>query len=117
MLGFTRVLTADGHGASLTVWDDGVGITPGGRRSGLRNMAERAEQLGGRFEVSSPEGGGTLPAWWVPLPVEEDSPSGTARTPLARSVTRRAVTPVGPVTGTGETGHSAHAVNVSVASG
>ncbi|MFD9282568.1 ATP-binding protein [Streptomyces mirabilis] len=64
------VLTTDGHEASLTVSDDGVGITPGGRRSGLRNMAERAEQLGGRFEVSSPDRGGTLLAWWVPLPVE-----------------------------------------------
>lgn len=64
------VLTTDGHGASLTVSDDGVGITPGGRRSGLRNMAERAEQLGGRFAVSSPDRGGTLLAWWVPLPVE-----------------------------------------------
>jgi signal transduction histidine kinase len=64
------VLTTDGHEAALTVLDDGVGITPGGRQSGLRNMAERAEQLGGRFEVSSPDRGGTLLAWWVPLPVE-----------------------------------------------
>ncbi|MFG2126080.1 histidine kinase, partial [Streptomyces sp. NPDC048710] len=52
----------------LTVGDNGVGIPSGGRRSGLRNMAERAEQLGGRFEVSSPDGGGALLTWRVPLP-------------------------------------------------
>ncbi|MCC3769928.1 GAF domain-containing protein, partial [Streptomyces sp. UNOC14_S4] len=31
----------------LTVADDGVGIPEGGRRSGLRNLAKRAESLGG----------------------------------------------------------------------
>ncbi|MEV7090352.1 GAF domain-containing protein [Streptomyces sp. NPDC093085] len=31
----------------LTVADDGVGIPPGGRRSGLRNLRRRAESLGG----------------------------------------------------------------------
>ncbi|MFI5797895.1 hypothetical protein [Streptomyces sp. NPDC051677] len=37
-----------------------------GRRSGLRNMAERAEQLGGRLELGEPEGGGTTLVWRVP---------------------------------------------------
>ncbi len=41
----------DGRELRLTVADDGVGL-PGRRRSGLRNMAERAEQLGGSFEVT-----------------------------------------------------------------
>ncbi|MEU1409256.1 GAF domain-containing sensor histidine kinase [Streptomyces sp. NPDC005728] len=62
------VLTADGHDVTLTVSDDGKGIPPGGRRSGLRNMAERAEQLGGRLEVTSADGGGTTLRWRVPLP-------------------------------------------------
>ncbi|WP_225823953.1 GAF domain-containing protein [Streptomyces naphthomycinicus] len=61
------VLTADGHEVSLTVSDNGVGIPEGGRRSGLRNMAERAEQLGGHLDVSGPGGGGATLCWRVPL--------------------------------------------------
>ena len=38
----------------LTVTDDGTGFVDTGRRSGLRNMADRAESLGGTFEVRSP---------------------------------------------------------------
>ncbi|ROP55612.1 GAF domain-containing sensor histidine kinase [Streptomyces sp. PanSC9] len=62
------VLTAGGREVSLTVSDDGVGIPPGGRRSGLRNMAERAEQLGGHFDTSRPDAGGATLRWRVPLP-------------------------------------------------
>ncbi|MDP9615196.1 MULTISPECIES: GAF domain-containing sensor histidine kinase [Streptomyces] len=53
---------------TLTVTDDGVGIPEGGRRSGLRNLAERAEQLGGRLDLDEPPGGGTRLVWAVPLP-------------------------------------------------
>ncbi|MGW6012060.1 GAF domain-containing protein [Streptomyces sp. NPDC055210] len=61
------VLETDGREVRLTVSDDGVGIAPGGRRSGLRNMAERAGQLGGELRLDSPEGGGTTLVWWAPV--------------------------------------------------
>ncbi len=52
----------------LTVRDDGVGCRPsGGRRSGLRNLAERADGLGGEFAVAPAAGGGTEATWHVPL--------------------------------------------------
>ncbi|MGW0705886.1 GAF domain-containing protein [Streptomyces sp. NPDC002643] len=60
-------LTVGSGRVRLTVTDNGVGIPADGRRSGLRNMAERAQQLGGELELSSPEGGGTALVWWVPV--------------------------------------------------
>lgn len=38
---------------TVTVTDDGVGVPEGGRRSGLRNLAERAAKLAGRLTVSA----------------------------------------------------------------
>ncbi|MER6402427.1 GAF domain-containing sensor histidine kinase [Streptomyces viridosporus] len=64
------VLETDGRQVRLTVSDDGVGVSAGGRRSGLRNMAERAEQLGGELEWTSPAGGGTTLVWRVPITTE-----------------------------------------------
>ncbi|MFD8785542.1 GAF domain-containing protein [Kitasatospora sp. NPDC059599] len=61
------VLQATGSRVVLTVQDDGVGIPEQGRRSGLRNLAERAETLGGAFELASPEAGGTRLSWSAPL--------------------------------------------------
>ncbi|MGH8869877.1 MAG: GAF domain-containing protein [Actinomycetes bacterium] len=54
---------------SLTVVDDGCGLPPGpgGRRSGLRNMAERAEADGGTLDVGNAPTGGTRLVWRVPL--------------------------------------------------
>ncbi|MFJ8623071.1 GAF domain-containing protein [Kitasatospora sp. NPDC093550] len=52
---------------TLTVTDDGVGVPGGGRRSGLRNLAERAERVGGTFAVDPAEGGGTRLAWEAPI--------------------------------------------------
>jgi signal transduction histidine kinase len=51
----------------LCVADDGVGVPATGRRSGLANMASRAESLGGEFEVRPGETGGTILEWRVPL--------------------------------------------------
>ncbi|MFF7468154.1 GAF domain-containing protein [Streptomyces sp. NPDC008092] len=70
------VLATDGRELVLTVRDNGVGIPPDGRRSGLRNMAERAAELGGRLEWDCPggpggpqgsQGGGTTLVWRVPV--------------------------------------------------
>ncbi|GAA0239407.1 two-component system sensor histidine kinase [Actinomadura nitritigenes] len=52
----------------LRVEDDGVGIPEGGRRSGLRNMRERAEGLGGSFGTRPGAAAGTVLVWRVPLP-------------------------------------------------
>jgi signal transduction histidine kinase len=51
----------------LRITDDGVGIGRSGRRSGLRNMADRAEALGGEFRVCGGDQGGTVVEWRVPL--------------------------------------------------
>ncbi|HEV2344676.1 MAG TPA: GAF domain-containing sensor histidine kinase [Actinocrinis sp.] len=59
-------LAADGSSVALTVTDDGVGIKAGGRRSGLENLRERAQQLGGSFSVLPGPSGGTVLAWRVP---------------------------------------------------
>ncbi|WP_202125272.1 sensor histidine kinase [Actinomadura physcomitrii] len=56
-----------GDEVTLRVEDDGVGIGEGGRRSGLRNMSERAEACGGSFSTRRRPGGGTILVWRVPL--------------------------------------------------
>ncbi|MGW2559401.1 GAF domain-containing protein [Streptomyces sp. NPDC001514] len=53
---------------TVTVIDDGVGITPDGRRSGLRNLAARAASQGGELTVVPGAAGGTRLVWRVPLP-------------------------------------------------
>ena len=52
----------------VEVSDDGIGIPPEGRRSGLLNLAERAGALGGHFEAEPrPADGGSRLVWEVPL--------------------------------------------------
>ena len=53
---------------TLTVTDDGIGLSEGGRRSGLRNIDERARSLGGDFSAGRGEQGGTILVWRVPVP-------------------------------------------------
>ncbi|MGW2997364.1 sensor histidine kinase, partial [Streptomyces sp. NPDC001193] len=62
------IAAADGK-LTVIVTDNGVGLPAGGRRSGLRNLAERAERHGGRMEVSARGDGerGTRLEWQVPL--------------------------------------------------
>ncbi|MFI1163499.1 GAF domain-containing protein [Streptomyces sp. NPDC020801] len=61
------VLETDGRTVRLTVTDNGVGIPAEGRRSGLRNMAERGRKLGGDLEWNTPDGGGTRLVWHAPV--------------------------------------------------
>ncbi|MFF1419977.1 GAF domain-containing protein [Streptomyces sp. NPDC058280] len=60
-------LVVRGGRLTLTVSDNGVGIAPGGRRSGLDNLAGRAESLGGGMTVEAPDRGGTRLEWTVPV--------------------------------------------------
>ncbi|MFJ4011605.1 GAF domain-containing sensor histidine kinase [Streptomyces sp. NPDC090026] len=56
----------------LSVGDDGIGLPDGGRRSGLGNLARRAESLGGSSWTGpgiGTEGRGTTVFWQAPLEV------------------------------------------------
>ncbi|MCX2180073.1 GAF domain-containing protein [Streptomyces sp. SKN60] len=67
------VAAADGV-LAVTVSDDGVGLPKGGRRSGPRNLSERAERLGGTLSVRAraEPGSGTVLEWRIPLSTEQD---------------------------------------------
>ena len=60
----TLSAAADLH---LAISDNGRGMGTASRSSGLRNMRERAQLLGGSFEVISQPGAGTRLHWRVPL--------------------------------------------------
>lgn len=53
---------------TIAVTDDGQGISDGGTRSGLANMAARAEECGGVLHIAPGPAGGTTVTWTVPLP-------------------------------------------------
>jgi len=60
---------------AVTVTDNGTGVPPGPRRSGLRNLAERAVALGGEMRLSAAEPTAARPGtrleWRVPAPAAE----------------------------------------------
>jgi signal transduction histidine kinase len=64
---------------SVIVTDDGTGIPAGGRRSGLRNLADRAARLGGELRLGQAEPAtprpGTRLEWRVPVPAAPASRS------------------------------------------
>jgi signal transduction histidine kinase len=61
-----RVAVADGR-FSVTVADNGVGISQDAARSGLENLRERATRHGGRFTMRNAEPTGTVVEWSIPL--------------------------------------------------
>jgi signal transduction histidine kinase len=87
-----EVIVEVDHDLALTVRDNGVGITRGGRRSGLRNLEQRAADLGGSITVRpgpAGRGDGAMPGgpdgpgrgtelvWRVPLH-QRAQPAGNA---------------------------------------
>jgi two-component system, NarL family, sensor histidine kinase DevS len=61
------VIVEVGSDLILVVRDNGVGLRDVTRRSGLANLAERAEHLGGTLKVGAADGNGTELHWQVPL--------------------------------------------------
>ncbi len=61
------VLIDAGDDVVITVQDNGIGIPSDVARSGLRNLAHRAEQFGGSLAVRATDGGGACVVWRVPL--------------------------------------------------
>jgi signal transduction histidine kinase len=53
---------------TISVVDNGIGLPADIARSGLRNLGERAGQLGGALNVETEPSGGTRLTWLVPLP-------------------------------------------------
>ncbi|WP_425356857.1 GAF domain-containing protein [Streptomyces inhibens] len=61
-------LTVRDRGLTVTVEDNGEGIPGDGRHSGLNNLANRAESMGGEMTIEAPAEGGARLVWRVPLP-------------------------------------------------
>jgi signal transduction histidine kinase len=67
--GRAQVAVLVGERLTLRIVDDGAGMPEGaGRRSGLRNLRQRAERLGGSMRLESSKEQGTVLEWRVPLP-------------------------------------------------
>ena len=68
-------LTASPGALLVEVGDDGAGIDPDVVAGvGLRSIRERAEELGGRTEITCPPTGGTRVRAWLPLSVDPEEP-------------------------------------------
>jgi signal transduction histidine kinase len=63
----TVTVTVDRDGVRVVVTDDGRGADPAAARSGLANLADRAERRGGRLTIP-PRATGTSVRWSVPHP-------------------------------------------------
>jgi signal transduction histidine kinase len=63
----------------LVVRDNGTGLKESGRRSGLANLTERAELLGGTMRARPADGGGTELEWRVPLRGPSDAEAKAAQ--------------------------------------
>ncbi len=66
-----RVAVDEGR-VTVEVQDDGVGVPPGRRRSGLANLEDRAVRRGGAFSLET-SAAGTRVFWQIPL--EAESPA------------------------------------------
>ncbi len=68
-------VSGEADALAVAVVDDGVGIRPESRKSGLglRGIEERARDLGGTLEIHSTPGVGTSLAIRIPLPQEKSS--------------------------------------------
>jgi len=80
-----RLCTSNNH-IVLSIRDNGLGFTPGetgaARGQGLRNMAQRAESVGGRLVVRSTPGGGTELTTTIPLVrTKEEANDGRDKAP------------------------------------
>lgn len=60
------LVVADGT-LTVCVTDNGIGLRPDRRRSGLENLAARADQRGGHLSIVPGHHGGTCLRWKVPL--------------------------------------------------
>ena len=67
-----RVRVSVGRGVDVEVVDDGLGIEGHEARSGLVNLAARAQAAGGTLTLEPGERGGTRLQWHVPTPVGAD---------------------------------------------
>ncbi|MYS19284.1 Histidine kinase [Streptomyces sp. DvalAA-14] len=64
---------------TVTVSDNGVGMPAGSRRSGLDNLAVRAERHGGTMDIRSGAEGGTRLVWRVPVARADTGPAEKPR--------------------------------------
>jgi signal transduction histidine kinase len=66
----TVTLAPDGERLVIEVADDGRGGADPGHGSGLRGLSDRVAAVGGRLDIESPEGAGTIVRATLPVAVE-----------------------------------------------